>query len=457
MKMRIARHMFGVVSCVMALLTVVAAQVVEVFEVPEGNAGFWRYDGAEPGVLRTRRLQIRLDGLRVLRAGDGLSEGRRILFLLDEEREGIVERVSSDGRGNGLLAGVLGDRDESQWRMVFGDGEVVGEASWPGSVFRWASVEGGGVLVEEMNAEYQWPAIEPDEGDSLLQQENQSGIASWPLHPVANDNNVDLLVLYTEGVRMAIGGSEARVSRELQVAVDFVDEAMQRAGSPYSIKLVGVEYLGAVDDDDLVVLESISKPGGQFVAQVNAERRRWEADLVHVYTNRTSGKAWRVGLGGPALESFHPARGFGVSGRIHVRRGFVLAHEVGHNLGLLHDRRALALDAFGSDRYLDLRDEMAHPEGLGFARWDGNDRCVASTIMTGYWLTCSQVDVGDVRDFSGGGWLGSSVDCVACPDALRPRLQVTGPANAQELLRGMWPGVVGAYSDRPAAWGSPEE
>ena len=140
----------------------------------------------------------------------------------------------------------------------------------------------------------------------------------------ATDATIDVAVLYTPAARAASGSIEAVI--DLMVAE--TNQAFQTSGVHQRIELVErseVPYTEAGDSQ--VDLNRLRNPSDGYMDEVHALRDRVGADLVHLIVNELETDfCGRANIQGA----------FGVTGK--GCGGSTFAHELGHNLGLWHDR-----------------------------------------------------------------------------------------------------------------------
>ncbi len=140
----------------------------------------------------------------------------------------------------------------------------------------------------------------------------------------ATDATIDVAVFYTPAARAAAGSIEAVI--DLMVAE--TNQALQDSGVQHRIQLVArseVQYTES--GDSLDDLRRLASPSDGYLDEVHDLRDRVGADLVHLIVDELEpeycGRAYIQGA-------------FGVTERL--CGGAIFAHELGHNLGLFHDR-----------------------------------------------------------------------------------------------------------------------
>ena len=133
---------------------------------------------------------------------------------------------------------------------------------------------------------------------------------------------IDVAVVYTPAAREAEGGTAA-IEARIDLAVAWSNEAFASSGLQLRLALVHRSEV-AYDETgtDGVDLGRLEHPANGFMDEVHAMRDRVGADLVSlmVAESDVSGIAYLVGAFSLTV------------------RGCAFTHELGHNLGLLHDR-----------------------------------------------------------------------------------------------------------------------
>ncbi len=139
------------------------------------------------------------------------------------------------------------------------------------------------------------------------------------------DVTIDLAVFHTPAEREAAGGAAA-LAAVIDLMVAETNQAYAESGVAHRLRLVARSEV-AYDEtgDSFTDLYRLADPSDGHMDEVHAVRDRVGADLVHLIAGVTDacGRAYILGA-------------FGLTG--HWCGGRTLAHELGHNLGLRHDR-----------------------------------------------------------------------------------------------------------------------
>jgi len=144
---------------------------------------------------------------------------------------------------------------------------------------------------------------------------------------------LDVLVLYTLGVRSSYGGQDGVAAQVLNSIVSS-NLIFERSEISIRLKARAIEYIKYSESqtdmgDDLDFITESS--------EVAAMRDEVGADLVCLFrkgsVDDTAGIAWQLGSG-----NGRPERAFSVVSVEAAASGYTFTHEIGHNLGGAHDR-----------------------------------------------------------------------------------------------------------------------
>ena len=243
------------------------------------------------------------------------------------------------------------------------------------------------------------------------------------------DVTIDVAVVYTPGAREAAGGVAA-IEAEIDLMVAETNQAYEASGVHHRLALVErSEVSYAETGDSRLDLRRLRDPSDGHMDGVHEMRDRVGADLVQLVVGETdvSGIAYQVGAFSLVIQ--------GATGRL-------FGHELGHNMGLQHERyeeRSRGLSAHPSYGYVNQRAfEVDAPESSGWF-----------TIMA-YGTQCSDADVrcGSVLRFSNPRQQYRG-DPLGVPYTGNGESDVTGPADAAAVLNATGPAVA-LWRDRPA-------
>ncbi len=269
----------------------------------------------------------------------------------------------------------------------------------------------------------------------------------------ATDVEIDVAVVYTSAARDAAGGVAA-MEAEIDLMVAETNQAYETSRVHHRLRLVDTSEVSYVETGDSSLdLDRLRDPSDGRLDEVHALRDRVGADLVHLIVGDAGeicGRAFRPGA-------------FGLSRR--DCGALTFAHELGHNMGLRHDRYQVHHNQGGA---------RSHP-AYGYVNPRALDAGVPAssrwfTIM-GYPTQCDDAGIscGRLAGFS-------SPRLQAAGDRLGVAYStggsgVTGPADAVAVLNAtgpavaLWrdrmtaganrpPAVVGTLPDRSLAVGS---
>ena len=172
--------------------------------------------------------------------------------------------------------------------------------------------------LEELDA-FVTPACAPAAWEDWLETIEFYGRLCEP----AADATIDVAVLYTTAAREGAGNIEATI--DLMAAE--TNQALEESGVPHRLRLVArseVQY--SETGDSLEDLRRLANPSDGYLDEAHALRDRVGADLVHLIVHELEEYCGRANIQGP----------FGVTQR--ACGGSTFAHELGHNMGLWHDR-----------------------------------------------------------------------------------------------------------------------
>ena len=319
---------------------------------------------------------------------------------------GIVEHVEPTSSGHALWGRL--DRVELGTMTLVVNGSVVaGTVRTPDAAYTIRTAGGGAYVIRQIDESSLPPLGEPLEAplpapDASAQTAND---------PPDDGSEIDVMVVYTPYAKRREGG-RAAIEALIDLFVAETNQAYANSGVIHRIRLVLREEVGYIEDGNSINdIRRFSYDGDGYMDYVHERRDLYAADLVHLVTGIGN-------VGGVASAMVgHESDGFALT--VITAGGLVFAHELGHNMGLRHDRYVHSLT--GGSNYGYVNQRAFKPGAPESARW--------RTIMS-YNKQCSDVgyDCTQVPYFSNPK-LTYNGDPMGVP-ADNPSTGVDGPADA---------------------------
>ena len=269
---------------------------------------------------------------------------------------GIVEDVEATSAGH-ALRGRLDGVGLGTFTLVVNGRVVIGTVRTPDAVYTIRTAGDGTYVIRQIDESSLPPLGEPLEGPlSTPEARSESDDV-----PPDDGSMIDVMVVYTPLAKHQQGG-RAAIEALIDLFVAETNQANANSGVTHRIRLVlrdEVDYIK--EGNSFIDLERLLDDSDGYMDHVHDLRDLYAADLVHIVVGRSvnvCGVAASLGgdeSGGFALTVDHCG-------------GLTFAHELGHNMGLHHDRYQLGVPRTGSNYgYVNQRmfDEGA-PES---ARW----------------------------------------------------------------------------------------
>ena len=268
------------------------------------------------GEISERRVRIARNELARARDDVEYSGTGRLLLNMrtDVDLDMIVERTaptkwgySLSGRIEGGAAGFV--------TLVVHEQAVAGTVWTPDAAYEVVHLGGGVHALRDVTNRPR-----PECGGAL-----RSDAANETAQGGADDGSVvDILVVWTPARERSAGG-EAQVKSQIEMAIAYTNDALERSGALVSLNLVGAERVDYEEENSVDDLFRLWYPYDGHMDRVPALRDALGADLVNL-------SAWYGHQAGGGRAQF--AAAFSVASD----DPFIYAHEIGHNFGLNHDR-----------------------------------------------------------------------------------------------------------------------
>ena len=189
-----------------------------------------------------------------------------------------------------------------------------------------------------------------------------------PIEPDASSNtNVDVMVVYTAAAKTGAGGVSA-MNTLIDLAVAEANDAYVNSLIPVTLNLV---YRGEVtytesgnSGTDLTRLQS---PSDGHMDAVHSIRDQYGADMVCLFTETMQSGYAGLGYLMTSVSTNFSSYAFSVIRRTYATGNHTFAHELGHNMGCIHDRQNSS-------------SQGAYDYSYGY-RFVGNDNVTYRTVM----------------------------------------------------------------------------
>ena len=355
----------------MALLAPLGARALSLFEaVDAAPASLVVSDGA---VLRTRVVRIDAAALERVRVGlvsgaaafpeaavrapgDLPPETHLTVDLFDDAAvTAVVERTAPTLSGGYSLSGGIAGEPFGSFTLVVDGETVAGSVRLPGGTYRIHGAGAGLVALSEVEE----PPLECDaEQLQTAQPDTPAGAAD-----TSAATEIAVAVFYTPAVRQEQGG-EAAVRSRVELLVEETNGFYQASGVGHRLALVATEEVsGYVEaaEGHRVDLTRLANPSDGHMDEVHAVRDRVWADIVVLLYDRGTRAAWSM----ETLSVDFARSAFAVS----ETNSKVFAHELGHIIGLVHDRHVqCGTRGTGPCEYGVSRDAFGYVNPAGAAR-----------------------------------------------------------------------------------------
>ena len=303
---------------------------------------------AAPPFSQVRLARLNPAVAEQLQAPAALAPLRLTLRLCDGEEDVLrIERRESPGPGRVVCRGRVEGEPGSFVTLALCRGAVAGSVFLPGR---------GSFQIQDAGAG--WQRIGKIDGGSIppCAASGRSGSTSssaaappgtgsfaLPAPPPETNAILDLLVVYTRAARLGAGGAEG-MSALIDLAVAEANQAFENSLVSARLQLVhqaevDYEETGDInqDLDNLEEDDEEDEPDEGPIVGVHELRRQYRADLVCLITETTGGPLGLANIMHDVKTDFSE-KAFSVVQRQFANTYYVLAHEIGHNLGCQHDR-----------------------------------------------------------------------------------------------------------------------
>ena len=254
---------------------------------------------------------------------------------------GIVEHVEPTSSGHALW-GSLDGVELGTMTLVVNGSVVVGTVRTPVAVYTIRTVSDGTYVVRQIDESSLPPLGEPLGGPL-----SAPGVRSQADDvPLDDGSEIDVMVVYTPLAKRREGG-RAAIEALIDLFVAETNQAYANSRVTHRIRLVLREEVDYTEDgNSLIDLDRLENDSDGYMDHVHDLRDLYAADLVHIVVGRSVNVCGLASLNRGESPAEDEAFGFGLT--VDYCGGLVFAHELGHNMGLDHDRYEVGVPAEGS-------------------------------------------------------------------------------------------------------------
>ena len=287
--------------------------------VPAEIDGSGRPGGA---TLQNRRLRTDLGRLDRIHAnslaGNGTPQSLKLNLFDDVVFTATVEHTALTSSGGYSLSGSIDGVDFGTTTLVVNGDVMAGVVHTPLVTYELRPLGDGVSIVRQVDRSFQCELLHPAHPVDSRGDPSAAG---------ADDGSViDLLVIYTPAARSGYGGTSL-IEAFIDLAVADLNRSLEDSGVIQRINLVDkreVAYAEPTTDPGSTMVRHLADPGDGYMDDVHPLRDGLRADLVHLI-QASSFRGGQAQLLGP----------FGVT---HYDVLSLISHELGHSMGLQHDR-----------------------------------------------------------------------------------------------------------------------
>jgi len=204
--------------------------------------------------------------------------------------------------------------------------------------------QGGTHIVEEVNL-----ALLPKQRNDYVRRSgstrtssSESGQTSETraVNTNRDDSTFKILVFFTGGARKQVGGRAATISL-IELGIEETNIALEESGVDAQFELVAIKKIPGKESFDMGIdLDDLSDPSDDRFVKAQRLRERYEADFVHLIVDDTDPGLCGIAYLPNVKGEFASEAAYGVTAASCISPGYTIAHELGHNMGLEHDRLA---------------------------------------------------------------------------------------------------------------------
>ena len=278
--------------------------------------------GPGAATLQNRRLRTDLGRLARIHenssAGNGTPQSLKLNLFDDVVFTATVEHTALTSSGGYSLSGSIDGVDFGTMTLVVNGDAMAGVVHTPLVTYELRPLGDGVSIVRQVDRSFQCELLHPalpvdSRGDSSAAGADDGSV-------------IDLLVVYTPAARSGYGGTSL-IEAFIDLAVADLNRSLEDSGVIQRINLVGKREVAYAEPtgSGATMVSHLANPGDGYLDGVHPLRDGLRADLVHLIHASSSFRGGQAQVLGP----------FGVT---HYDVLSLMSHELGHSMGVQHDR-----------------------------------------------------------------------------------------------------------------------
>lgn len=189
---------------------------------------------------------------------------------------------------------------------------------------------------------------------------------------------IDLMVLYSESAQQLLGGRQA-IESAIEFSVEKTNLGWIKSRIQPRLRLVHTDVLANYPDTGLIDLEGLAGNGDGLVDYIHSVRNSFGADLVLIIgksaMRRPGQRVCGVGYFPNDLDPRGDIVGFSYVQANCVVGALSFPHEIGHNLGALHDRAGYNGGSTEQSNYGFVTSSKRYRTVMAYSRTCGSSYC----------------------------------------------------------------------------------
>ena len=266
----------------------------------------------------------------------------RLNLLAGVDMTAVIERTAPTARGYSLAGHIAGMEEVSNVVLVVNGAVVMGDVWTPEGHYTIRTAGGGSYLIEKTDPAERKPLGEPIpppvEGSARGRERTSKDVRQ----PKDSGATIDIFMFWTQGARLATGGLR-NMQALADLAIAVANEGYSAGDIQTRLNLVGAtevhyDYAGTDQSKVFTYMNHLGAADDGYMTEVHDVRDAYSSDLVHLFI-------------GPGETNDHDGLGqlWGPFGISVTTRMDVPIHEIGHNMGLLHDAYQLVTNEGGEE------------------------------------------------------------------------------------------------------------